>query len=284
MQVILAVVEGAQTDRSVLRVAELAAKDAEVHIDVLSSLPDPRDSIPVVGEGLSGDVVERLMQEAAEEIEKLRTRSRAAYDELLAGSGMREASIADGQQGSSLSWREVTGRSADVVPAEGRVADLVVVARATSEREDRGTVEATVFGSGRPVLMAPPEPVVSLGKSIAVFWNGSTEAARAVAAALPYLRKAERVTLMALDEHLGPDGGRPGLERYLAWHGVALEIQVIKPDYRDPGDALLEEARNAGADLIVMGAYTHSRLRQMILGGVTSHMLENSTVPVLMCH
>lgn len=284
MQVILAVVEGLPSDRSVLRLAHLATGDANVHVDVLSCLPEPRDSIPVVGEGLSGEIVERLMQEAAEEIGRLRRNARSEYEDFLAATRMRQTEQPDRQPGSTVCWREVTGRPTDVAPAEGRFADLVIAARAGSPRQDRGVVEATIFGSGRPVLVAPPDPVATTGKRIAVFWNGSTEAARAVASALPLLRRAEQVRVLALDEHPGRDSGRPGLERYLAWHGIAAESRSIESDHRDAGDALLEEAQNDGADLVVMGAYTHSRLRQMILGGVTTQMLDRSPLPVLMCH
>ncbi len=284
MQVILAVVEGLPSDRSVLHLAHLAAGDADAHIDVLSSLPEPRDSIPVVGEGLSGEIVERLMKEAEEEIAKLRKNARSAYDAFLAGGQMREAEHPDRQPGGSVCWREATGRPADVVPAEGRFADLVIAARVAPPRTDSGVVEAAIFGGGRPVLMAPPDPVTAFGKRVAVFWNGSTEAARAVAAALPLLRRAEQVQVLTLNEHPGRDGGPHGLERYLAWHGIAAASRLIERDHRDAGDALLEEAQNDGADLVVMGAYTHSRLRQMILGGVTTQMLEQSPLPVLMCH
>lgn len=284
MQVNLAIVEGLPSDRSVLRLAQLTAGDAEAHVDAVLCLPDPRDAIPVVGEGLSGDIVERLMQEAEEEIAKLRKNARSTYDDFLAGSQMRQTEQPDRQSGSTVCWREVTGRPADVAPAEGRFADLIVVARAASSQQDRGIVEAAVFGSGRPVLMAPPDPVTTIGRRVAVFWNGSTEATRAVAAALPLLHRAEQVRVLTLDEHPARDGGRPGLERYLAWHGVAAESRSIERDHRDPGDALLQEAQNDGADLVVMGAYTHSRLRQMILGGVTTQMLERSALPVLMCH
>ncbi len=143
--------------------------------------------------------------------------------------------------------------------------------------------------SGRPVLVVP---YIGPGKSVAthvlVGWNASREATRAVNDAIPLLQRAKKVTVLAVD----PEGGTEGhgevpsadISLHLARHGIKVEAaQTVTGDI-DVGDALLSRASDLGADLIVVGAYGHSRMREFILGGVTRHLLQHMTVPILISH
>jgi nucleotide-binding universal stress UspA family protein len=147
------------------------------------------------------------------------------------------------------------------------------------------TLEAALFESGRPILMAPPAAPRSIGTNIVVHWNASTETARVINDAMPLLRIAERVTLLSVEGNLvtGPDVA--DMIGYLASHGVKAADAHVKPAAKGgAGEAILLEARKIGADLILKGAYTQSRLKQMIFGGATQHILQASDLPVLLSH
>jgi nucleotide-binding universal stress UspA family protein len=144
-------------------------------------------------------------------------------------------------------------------------------------------LHAVLFDSGRPVLIAPREAPATIGSRVCVAWNGSAESAAAVAAALPWLHRAEAVRVLYADEYQRRGPGVDGILSYLRWHEIEAEKVLFKPATKEVGAGLLGAVRDFGADLLTMGAYSHSRLRQLILGGVTRHVLENADVPVLMC-
>ncbi|MFN4087716.1 MAG: universal stress protein [Alphaproteobacteria bacterium] len=283
MKVILALAMGGRADPAILAHAAAAGRDG-AHIDVCHVRRDPRDTIPVIGEGLSPEIMERMIAEGEEENARRAAVARSAFDGWREAAGIARRESPSVSDGLTTRWIESVGRPEEVAAVAGRLADLVVAARPAAGRgEDQRLVEAVLFGSGRPALLVPPDQPVAGGGG-AIFWNGSAEAARAVAAALPMLRRAERVHIMEVDEKLGPEAAQAGLPDYLAWHGIAAETTRLEADYREPGEALLAEALRVGARLIVMGAYTHSRMRQLILGGVTSHLLTACPVPVMLAH
>lgn len=168
-----------------------------------------------------------------------------------------------------------------------RVFDITVVGRPGVGRNEprMTTLEAALFESGRPILMAPPVMPRSIGKNILVHWNASTETARVINDAMPILRHAEQVTLLSVDGNM-VSGPKPSdMLEYLARHGIKGREAQAKPASKGgAGEAILVEARKIGADLIVKGAYTQSRLRQMIFGGATQHILQTSEIPVILSH
>jgi nucleotide-binding universal stress UspA family protein len=187
--------------------------------------------------------------------------------------------------GPSTRWIEIVGRENDVTVAQGRLADLIVVGRSHSEANSgaAATLNAALFESGRPVLVVP-EFAPDVGKRIAIAWNGSSEAARSVSAALPFLKRAEAVLLFsAVTERTSADAV-VGLVDFLAWHGISAVPEGLPERGGSVGHRILEAAGAAGIDLLVMGAYTHSRLRQLILGGVTHDVLGRARLPLLMAH
>jgi nucleotide-binding universal stress UspA family protein len=169
-----------------------------------------------------------------------------------------------------------------------RHTDLCVVGQPseeTPEPEAGRLVEAAFMDSGRPALVVPyigaaPEP----SRRILVAWNGSREAARAVHDALPFLLAPERTTVLIVDPQAqGSEVGEPpGAD--LARHGVRVEVKSVPGGGLVAGDAILAQAADEGADLLVMGGYGHSRLREMVLGGATRHLLVQMTLPVLLSH
>ena len=170
------------------------------------------------------------------------------------------------------------------VSSYARIFDITVLGRPGAERGDArmATAEAALFESGRPVLLAPPKAPSILGDTVVIAWNQSTETARATAFAMPILMKARRVVVLTITEHKvnGPTGEQ--LAHNLRANGVAAEALERSAKGRSHGDAILENAASVGGDLLVKGAYTQSRLRQMIFGGATSLILSKATIPVFM--
>ena len=147
-------------------------------------------------------------------------------------------------------------------------------------------MESALFDSGRPVLIVPPsapEPP-ALGDTIVVSWNGSTETARAVSLAMPLLVRARRVVVLTVKGATaeGPSGEQ--ITATLRLHGVKATALTRDDERQSPGATILAQAQELGADLLVKGAYTQSRLRQRIFGGATQHILEHAELPVLMAH
>jgi nucleotide-binding universal stress UspA family protein len=188
-------------------------------------------------------------------------------------------------QGVRAEWREESGRQNAVVGSLGRVFDLIVVERPTKLASlAEATLEDALFESGRPVLMAPPTPPKSIGECMVIAWNGSTETARTVALAMPYLALAGRVQVLSIEGAVqqGPSGD--DLAAALRRRGIAATSRVIPATHRQAGEVFLNEAKAAGCDLLVKGAYTQSRLRQMIFGGATRHIIMEADIPVILAH
>lgn len=171
------------------------------------------------------------------------------------------------------------------VASYARIYDVTVLGRPGAERGDprMATAEALIFESGRPIILAPPKAPANFGDTIVISWNRSTETARSVALAMPLLKKAKKIYVLTVENFMveGPAG--EDCAARLANHGIAVEA-VTRPAGRTPGEAVLEHAAALGADLLIKGAFTQSRLRQMIFGGPTAHIMANATLPVFMAH
>jgi nucleotide-binding universal stress UspA family protein len=193
----------------------------------------------------------------------------------------------EGQTSLSWTWLNDAPSGHDFVGSYGRVFDMIVLARPGDEWQSPSmiTLESALFESGRPVLIAPPASPRSLGTNILVAWNNSTEQARTMADAMPMLRLAERITILTVEGATvaGPSGEQ--MARSLKLNGIAADTITMKPaGKRSAGETILAKADELGCDLIVKGAYTQSRLRQMIFGGTTRHILANAKLPLLMAH
>jgi nucleotide-binding universal stress UspA family protein len=193
---------------------------------------------------------------------------------------------AAGISGLSSGWRQDGLMEDAFLGAYGRVFDTIVVGRPDrSNGQTRlSTAEAALFETGRPVLIAPPTPSRTLGETVVIAWNRSTETARAVLGSMPLLKKAKRIVVLELDDWGVPGPSGSELARQLRMHDLSAEAIMADDPSNRPGEAILKEAAALGCDLLVKGAYTQSRLRQMFFGGATSHILGNTTIPVLMAH
>jgi len=185
-------------------------------------------------------------------------------------------------------WLIGEGRTSDVVGLHARYADLTIVGQqpvsGPDETED-SFPDILVMRSGRPVLVYPHiGSKRSIGKHIVVAWNASREAARAVGDAMPLLEKSDKVDVMSVEPEGIGDLPGADIAHHLARHDINADAKRSVANRIDAGDVLLNYVADSGADLLVMGAYGHSRIREMVLGGVTRHMLAHMTIPVLMSH
>lgn len=188
-------------------------------------------------------------------------------------------------------WRTVESLDPATVAFHARYCDLAIVGQDDPEDGSGpvGIAEAVMLESGRPALVVPyAGRHRAVGTNVIVAWDGGREAARAVNDALPLLAPGASVTVLALDPDRTSAGGTgyPGqdIAAHLARHGVRVEAAHYVTEDISVGDMLLSRAADLGADLIVMGAYGHARLRELVLGGTTRHILAHMTVPVLMSH
>ncbi|MDR7123349.1 universal stress protein [Pseudotabrizicola sp. 4114] len=249
------------------------------HLDVLALGVD-RTQIGYAYVG-SGAVLLQVAQDRAEE--DARTLEAAVNAAVRAESPGLRASV-------EAAVTQI-GAMTELVARRARFADLVVLARPYGK--DQGTeaeavVEAAMFEGNAPVLVLPETGLASATpKRIVVAWNQSREALAAVRAALPLLKQADQVTITVIDPPVhGPERSDPGgmLCQMLVRHGVHAEVTVLARTLPRVSDVLLRHVGDMNADLLVMGAYGHSRFREAILGGATRNMLEQATVPVLMAH
>lgn len=185
----------------------------------------------------------------------------------------------------SAAYIEATGPAPSLMADYGRLCDLIVMERAGKHGAGAApALEAALRESGRPVLITPRAMPAGFAKSIAIAWNGSLEATRTIAVAMPLLEQAKKVVVFTVegDTHYGPTA--PRLIQYLAWHGVSATAVSLAPSSHGQGEALLAAAKKHGADLMMLGAYTRGELRRLVFGGVTGSLLGKSSLPLLMMH
>ena len=186
--------------------------------------------------------------------------------------------------GASWRWNEEPMASDSFLGSFARAFDLTVVSQPGSRGASIATLEAALFDSGGPILIAPPRDVSQFGETIVIAWNGSSETARTIGLAMPLLLNANSVVVLLDDGSLGHrPSGKLVCER-LERNGISAQLKQLPAGTIRSGEEILKEANAFGCDLLVKGAYTQSRLRQMIFGGTTQHILAKATVPVFMAH
>ncbi|PWC44801.1 universal stress protein [Azospirillum sp. TSO22-1] len=283
---ILVPVAGSESDPVALSAAIAVARLFDAHVDSLFVKLDPRDAVPMLGEGMSGAMVDEIMRAAENESDSHLTAARRHFEAVLHREqvDLREGPSAVG--GVSARWREVVGRAEEVVALEGRFADLLVFAHTEIDRDAQAyaTLETALLSAARPLLLAPQAGLGRIGKSIALAWNGSAESARAVAGAMPFLRRADTVYVLTAETSSTQAATGRRIAEYLAWHDVNCQLTIVKPGSEPVGHMLTSKTAELGADLLVMGGYGHSRMRELILGGVTRYVLGHAGLPVLMAH
>lgn len=275
---------GSGRDAVAIEAALAVARRFEAQLVALFVRVDPSAVVPFIGEGVSPAVIQQLSDAAREETDRQRDTARRMLEQACAGAGFKIADEGAGS-GRPVRWMDVSGERGDLVMKQARLADLTVFARpADDETTARSVVEATLLGSGRPILLVPEGWSGSIGHAVAVAWNGGLESARAVGAAMPFLETAVTTHILTAATAKTAFEVSADLAAYLDQHGVPAERHAVKIEGTSVGAALLRRAEEAGADLLVLGGYSRSRFREMVLGGVTHHVLHHARLPLLLAH
>ncbi len=288
MKTILVTTGGSTTDKAVFATALCAARPLAAHLEffhVRVTVEEAALFTPHVEFARGAAIRDALGRLHDEEI----TRSAAASLHFRTFCEQEKIDILEVPCASgrvSASWREETNSARRRLMLRARHNDLVVMARPTRANGlPADLLETLLVGCGRPLLIAPAKAPRSLSRTVMVCWKETAEAARALAAALPLLAKAERVLVTAVVERGEPSAETlADIARQLAWHGIVAEPQLLSDDGRPAAARLAAQAAACRADLMVMGAYGHGRTRELIFGGCTQSVLDGAEVPVFLLH
>jgi len=278
MKTILVPTEQHDFMASALQTALLLARKFDSYIEGFALFP-------AMVELYALDAAVPLPIEVREHDAEMAKQARSLFETFMDGHGVARSSKADGAL--SFDWLDGAPDGDAFVGSYGRVFDAVILGRPGAGRRSRpsmATIEAALFEAGRPVLIAPPTPPQRMGENILIAWNCSTEQARTTAFAMPLLQRASRVVVLTVQGGTVPGPTGEQLARYLARNGVPSEPFTVSPEGRSTGETILAHASALNCDLLVKGAYTQSRLRQMMFGGATRHLLGHATLPILMAH
>lgn len=290
-KIIMVPFSGRDNELGALETAAELAKKWQAHMQVWHIAPRPHSSAAAVysmyGSGLTY-IPDSLLLGIEKNAKASIGRATKKYHRFL-----RIMQIPDcegkAEEDCTASFHIAEGPADIILRVRARLADLVVISRGYTEEPliPDSIVSDIAFESGRPVLLVPAgRHGRSVGKKPVIAWNGGREAARAVTSAMPFLKDAESVLMVS---ELGGDAGKTSLSAhelggYLKRHGVAAKAVISRDKAGSAGQRIHARARKHHADLIVMGAYGRSRVRETILGGVTEYMLKKSTIPVLFTH
>jgi len=286
LKTILACVSGGDASERVLETARRIAVAHGAHIEALHVRADPRGLVPYTGEGMDGSMIEEIMEVTEKEGGERAAAARRTFEEFCQRTGLTVSERPRPGDEATISWREETGREDEIVAIRGRLFDLIVVGRPIRDAALPSpiTLEAALMDTGRPIIAVPPSLLPETGSHVAIAWETSPEAARALGNAMPLIEKAKKVTLLAADPIEPPEiQPEEGAER-LAWYGITT--QIVRFDVREEeiGAGYLNHAKQVNADLLIKGAYSRHRLRQMILGGRTRHIITHAEIPVFLCN
>ncbi len=271
---IVVFVDGQTETESILEFAGMLAQEHRARL--ISVFMQPAPIVTPAETFARGKGMQSTIEVHRAQLERIEAQRHAQFEDIVRRHGIRSE------------WKSLPYLSSEV-GVHAYYADLVVIARPESAGQTAGPpglAESLVLSSGRPIIVLPPRGTVSRIRRILVAWNATRESIRAVADALPLLVKAEAVEVLVVDHQRHPAGHsqEPGADiaRHLARHGVHVEVRRLSSGGKNVGHLLLSQAAAFGADLVVMGAYGHSHLREWMFGGVTRTVLYEAGLPVLM--
>lgn len=273
LEEIVVFIDGHSDTEGILKFAAVLAQDHASRLICVFVQPEP--ALTTAQEFARGQGIREVSDLHQEQLEGAEARHRRLFEDIARHHGTRSE------------WRSLSHFNSEV-GVHAYYADLVVIARperAAQTASAPGLAESLVLSSGRPILVFPPSGTVSRIHRMLVAWNATRESVRAVADAMPLLARAEAVEVLVIDPERHPGHGQePGADiaRHLARHGVRVEIQRVSSGGQDVGHFLLSRAAAFRADVLVMGAYGHSQVREWMFGSVTRTVLYEAAVPVLM--
>ena len=285
IKTILVPLEDCDATGSMLETAWLAAEKFGCYVEGLY-IKRALSGVVVADIGGYAVATADLVESFEEEDRQRSQRVRAKFEEFVRGKGASLGGATTGQSGASVDWYDDNEPGDAAAGMHARLFDLTVVGRPVSglSAPATSTLETILFESGRPILIAPPQTPKAITGTVVISWNGSTETARTIAHARPFLAAAKKTVVLSVEGVMVPGPTAAEVARYLRHGGIPAEAREVAGGGRNGGEVILAEAADLGANLLIKGAYTNSRLRQMIFGGATSHILAAAELPVLMAH
>jgi nucleotide-binding universal stress UspA family protein len=283
IKLVLAPLTGGKRDALTLANAFGAAAQLDAHVRALFVRPDPTEALPFFGDEVAPAIAGEIVDAAREAADAASASAQAALNAAAAAAEFETVEKVEGVP--SASFFEMGGHFADCVVRAGQLADLIVFG--PQKENDRLGIaeafEAALLKSGTPVLLGSEARPRDFAR-IAIGWNASAASAHAVRASLPYLEKAETVQIVTVQGTGVTEEDIENVRDYLCAHGIEAEVRRAEPQSRSVGDVLLETAVGSDADLLVVGGYGHSRVREWFAGGVTRRILSQATLPLFLVH
>jgi nucleotide-binding universal stress UspA family protein len=285
IKTILLQVRGDETDAECFAAALPIARMFGAHIEALHVRPDPAEiAMTMSTEGAGGVLLQGLMDDVSRDADKAELAARAAFADLCAKESVKLGKAHS--KGLAAEWVVAVGDEGRCMTTYGMTADLILGSRGIPGHDAtaRSTLETVLLDSGRPLLIPGTLPASNkFAERIAIAWKATPQAARAVAGAMPLLKRAEQVLVLIVDEGKGHGDDSDRLACYLERHGIKPRIERLHAGPLGPAETMLSIA-GATAELLVMGGYGHTRLRERLFGGFTERALSDAQLPVLVSH
>ena len=263
--------------------AAALAKRFKAHVVVTHCRPRPEDLLPF-GVPIPAFMKEQLLGQARKLADLEEEGLEGEFAELAKQFGLKMTDKPTGKSATAF-WVEEAGRQVDVIKHHGRLADVICVAKPDRDRNlGTNTLKAALFNTGRPVMMCPTadEPPKALGEKITIAWNGSTEAARAVALTMGIIEKAGEVVILSCGTEIH-GANAEDLLSYFTDRGISARVDRFNAE-KKIGEELIDRSKAAGADLMIMGAYGDSHEHESVFGGNTQYVVDNADIPVILVH
>lgn len=278
---LLAPLFGGDGDTDVIRSAVAVGRRLGSHVQALHVRFDPQALAGITAPGMSAAMYEQMFEQAKHDAQQRAQQARDIFDQETANVPRAERPP---PAAFSVGWTELQGESPLVIAEHARLANLVILGRPRDHSDVHAAlaVESVLFDAARPVVVIPPGASADWGQKILVAWNGSAQSARAMFDALPFLKAAKEVVVVSMSEAASSTAG--AAVAALGWQGVAATPVSTDVEQSAIASRLFAQAAGRGCDLVVMGGYGHSRMREFILGGATRHALHEAELPFLMSH
>jgi nucleotide-binding universal stress UspA family protein len=288
IKTILVPATGNQSDTTCFAAALPLTRAFAAHLDALHVRVDPvAVAVAMSTEGAGGMLLQGIIDDLTRDADECEARARSGFVDFCARENLPlDAARSDVRATPSAEWHVEIGHDARWMATYGMTADLLVASRGTpgDDAAARSILEALLLETGRPLLIpANGSAMSSIPERVAIAWKATPQAARAVAFALPFLSRAREVVVMTVEEE---DGRRDDVDRllsYFARHGIKAAPERLSPSNGGGAESLLAAA-SAKSDLLVMGGYGHTRLREWVFGGFTQQVLADAPLPVLIAH
>jgi nucleotide-binding universal stress UspA family protein len=277
---------GCDSDDVMLNLALAMARGSDAHIEALFVMRDPAELLAYSGWEADASGIQQIADALRREATVQAVEARQRFDRWRVANDLTSATRPSRAKQVTVAFRQRTGVPRDEIRAAGGMADLIVQAGPfqSAAPTPELAIETALFETGRPVLIASKALPKVLFDTAVIAWNGSAEANRAVSSAMPILGRYKQLFVFCHAEHGRPVADSDGLVGYFAWHGLRAEKLRIFREHDSVGADVLAAAGRIGAGLLVMGAYTHARMREMVFGGATHHVLKHAELPVLFAH